>query len=181
MSVLLCSLFVFVLSLLTPHHWEGERRKHMLQQSDHLQWKACCLVHLSPILPFWLSPLKTLVFIAPSKFTAALHISPLLSQQWLQRCQTLPARSTKWRYLHLRRHHQSHQQWKRLRSHRRSQMIRIEASPPAEEFQSQSAMEEATYVRSSGKEASPPAEDSTNILRASRSRGSFEVNSEARR
>ena len=38
-------LFVCVSLSLRPHHWEGERRRHVLQELVHLQWKVCCIVH----------------------------------------------------------------------------------------------------------------------------------------
>ena len=55
----LCFLGLFVLSLsisLHPHHWEGERRKHVLQELEHLQWKACCIVHYHLCCHFGLAP-----------------------------------------------------------------------------------------------------------------------------
>ena len=54
---LLCSfLFVYVFSLsLHPHHWEGKRRKHVLQELEYLQWKACCIVHPCPCHHFGLA------------------------------------------------------------------------------------------------------------------------------
>ena len=48
-------LFVLFSLSLHPHHWEGERRKHVLQQSEYLLWKACCLAHPDFTSPFWLS------------------------------------------------------------------------------------------------------------------------------
>ena len=45
----------FSLSL-HPHHWEGERRKHVLQELDYFQWKACCIVHPCPCRRFGLAP-----------------------------------------------------------------------------------------------------------------------------
>ena len=67
MSLCLFCSFLFVCVLLSlslhPHHWEEERRKHVLQELVHLQWKACCIVHPLSMSPFWLSTTKTLVLL----------------------------------------------------------------------------------------------------------------------
>ena len=79
---LLCSFCLFVLSLsisLHPHHWEGERRKHVLQELEHLQWKACCIVHSYPCCRFGLAPPRHSSCPATLHFTAV-HNSHLTAK-----------------------------------------------------------------------------------------------------